>query len=192
MSNKLLQITIFIFSMLESFIVLAHDIPKTSFLKNYTKRDYNASTQNWDIVQDENNIMYFANNLGVLQYDGINWELIEMPNKSVVRSLLCLNGDSIMAGAYSEFGIIYPNKFGELVYDSWINKIPLEYRSFAEIWRIYKVNNRIIIQSFSHVFIFENEVFLKAIISDFSFKYSLNIRIKNGSEIPFLPCFPVG
>lgn len=29
---------------------------------NYPKSNYNAGTQNWDIVQDKNGIVYFANN----------------------------------------------------------------------------------------------------------------------------------
>ncbi len=39
--------------------------PVTSFTKN----DYDAERQNWNIAQDSRGIMYFANTAGLLQYD---------------------------------------------------------------------------------------------------------------------------
>ena len=37
---------------------------------NYSKQAYKAGTQNWDICQDKNGILYFANNEGLLSFDG--------------------------------------------------------------------------------------------------------------------------
>ena len=161
--------------LLTGYIVGA-EIPKTPFLKNYSKHDYNARTQNWAITQSDNNIMYFANNQGVLQFDGINWEVIEMPNKSIVRSMIYLGGDTILAGAYSELGIVYHDNKGELVYESWLDKIPKEYQNFNEIWRIHKMGRRLIIQTFSHILILENEEFVKAILPKNTFKFSFQIN----------------
>ncbi len=152
--------------------VFGYDIPKTSFFKNYTKKEYGASAQNWDIVQNSKNVMYFANNKGLLQFDGLLWNLVEMPNKSAVRSLFCMDDDVMIVGAYLEFGISYINNFGELVYESWLDKIPTQYRNFGEIWRIHQMGEKIIIQSFSHLFIFENRTLVKVILAESSFKYS--------------------
>ena len=57
------------------------------FIRNYTPAEYNAETQNWAIVQDKRGVMYFGNNIGILEFDGINWKLIKVPNNSIIRSL---------------------------------------------------------------------------------------------------------
>ena len=43
--------------------------------------------QNRQIRQDKKGIMYFANNEGVLTYNGISWKVYPLPNKSIVRSI---------------------------------------------------------------------------------------------------------
>ena len=35
-------------------------------IRNYPKSEYNAATQNWAIIQDENGFICFANNDGLL------------------------------------------------------------------------------------------------------------------------------
>ena len=48
---------------------------------NYEKKQYNAGTQNWKIIQDAQGRMYFANNEGVLVFDGAYWQLIHCLTK---------------------------------------------------------------------------------------------------------------
>ena len=55
-------------------------------IENYSRKDYNASTQNWAIGQDKRGVLFFGNNDGLLEFDGVNWKSIQMPNNSVVRS----------------------------------------------------------------------------------------------------------
>ena len=56
-------------------------------ISNYSKYKYNAGIQNWDLQQDENGIIYAANNEGVLSFDGKYWNLYPLPNKTIVRSI---------------------------------------------------------------------------------------------------------
>ena len=37
---------------------------------NYSKENYNAGLQNWDIKQDKNGIIYTANNEGLISFVG--------------------------------------------------------------------------------------------------------------------------
>ncbi|MEI9943586.1 MAG: hypothetical protein WDN26_05140 [Chitinophagaceae bacterium] len=46
---------------------------------NYEKQDYNAGAQNWDIRQDAQGRIYFANNEGLLCFDGIYWNYTPCP-----------------------------------------------------------------------------------------------------------------
>lgn len=43
----------------------------------YQSDGYVSSPQNWGIVQDNRGIMYFSNTSGVLEYDGITWQLVK-------------------------------------------------------------------------------------------------------------------
>ena len=52
-------------------------------ITNYTKQAYSAGLQNWDIKQDKNGIIYAANNEGLLAFDGRNWTLYSLPNKTI-------------------------------------------------------------------------------------------------------------
>src|SRR5260221_2989316 len=54
---------------------------------NYSKQTYNAGSQNWGIAQDKNGIVYFANNDGLLTFDGNFWRKYLLPNKTKVRSI---------------------------------------------------------------------------------------------------------
>lgn len=46
-------------------------------ITNYRYLDYDAAPTNWWAVEDDNGIMYFANNAGVMQYDGVTWTTVD-------------------------------------------------------------------------------------------------------------------
>ena len=39
------------------------------FIKNYYPKDYNSSTQTWAVIEDNQGIMYFGVQGGILDYD---------------------------------------------------------------------------------------------------------------------------
>ena len=73
---------------------------------NYPRSVYNAGTQNWGITQDKHGWMYFANNDGILRFDGVNWDLIEVSHVSPVRSVFADSENHIYAGLFNDFGIL--------------------------------------------------------------------------------------
>ena len=119
---------------------------------NHSRSNYNAGTQNWSITQSKNGFMYFGNNDGILEYDGVNWTVFPVPNLSVVRSVLAI-GDTIYAGAFEEIGYLAPDHEGKLVYNSLNHLVPDEYSDFDEIWNIYESHGKIIFQSYNYLFI---------------------------------------
>ena len=145
------------------------------YIVNYQRGNYNASTQNWSITQSEKGFMYFGNNDGVLEYNGSRWTTYPVPNASIVRSVFA-SGDTIFAGAFEEMGYLAPDTAGNLVWHSLLHLIPEPFIGFDEIWRIYRdERQRIIFQSFSGIFIFENER-IKVVepSDDFSFMHKVN------------------
>ncbi|MCF8303403.1 MAG: hypothetical protein K9I94_09040 [Bacteroidales bacterium] len=124
------------------------------YIRNYTKSEYSAGTQQWDILQDSRGIMYFANNDGILEFDGENWRLYPVSNNSIVRSLAISESGRIFAGAFNEFGYLRPVAGGDIQYVSLIDKVPENEQDFGEIWQIHVTSQGIFFQSFSHIFLF--------------------------------------
>ena len=103
---------------------------------NFNKNDFKAGTQTWDIDQDSRGRMYFANNEGLLTYDGTFWKLHPLPNKTIMRSIAIDEKGIIYAGGQGEMGYFAPNERGFLKYVSLTPLLPARERSFADVWDI--------------------------------------------------------
>ncbi|KAB2879973.1 ATP-binding protein [bacterium] len=122
------------------------------FQRNYTTKDYNTGTQNWSIVQDHRGVMYFGNNEGVLEYDGVSWRLIVIPNHTVVRSLAIDTTGRIYVGAKGDFGFLSPDSIGQLQFVSMLDKVPQSYREFSDVWDIWPTPEGIYFNAYKYVF----------------------------------------
>ncbi len=150
----------------------AQNIPiGTPDVKNYPRTIYNAGSQNWDIVQAENGKMYFANNNGLLEFDGFYWYLYQLPNKSVIRSVLQTKDNRIYAGGFNEFGYFLPDESGKLEFHSLVHLINNGNKDFGEVWKIHEHADGIIFQSFEQLMIYSNEK-LELIMAPKQFHFS--------------------
>lgn len=125
------------------------------FVENYSKYNYQGDNQIWNLVQGNDNAMYFANNHYFLRYDGVKWEKYTLPNKTIIRSVY-VEGNKIYSGSYKEFGYWY-RKNGTMRYVS----ITKDKKLFSdngneEIWKIFKYNSKIYFQSFNDIYILDN------------------------------------
>ncbi|MDX1913220.1 MAG: triple tyrosine motif-containing protein [Saprospiraceae bacterium] len=105
-------------------------------IRNFSKKIYQAGTQNWDAAQDRRGVLYFANNEGLLQFDGNRWQCFPVANKTVVRSVAIDEEGRIFVGAQSELGYFFPEKNGQLRYHSLAALLPPEKRNFEDVWDI--------------------------------------------------------
>jgi hypothetical protein len=121
-------------------------------ITNYTKKRYAAGTQNWDIKKDKNGILYFANNEGLLTFDGSYWKIHSLPNKSIVRSVEITDDNRIYVGGQEEIGYFYPDKNGSLVYTSLKPLIPKDQVSFADVWDVISYENQVFFRSNRKIF----------------------------------------
>jgi hypothetical protein len=55
-----------------------------------------------DDDQDNNQFLYFANNDGLLEFNGSSWKLYPSPNETIIRSVKAV--ERIYTGSYMEFG----------------------------------------------------------------------------------------
>lgn len=72
-------------------------------IHNYKTFDYHAASKNWGLAVNENGELFVANNIGLLHFNGEEWNLYELPNKTVIRSVAYIK-DRVYTGSYEEFG----------------------------------------------------------------------------------------
>jgi ligand-binding sensor domain-containing protein/DNA-binding CsgD family transcriptional regulator len=134
--NKMRILPIVLFLLLDIVSTNGQNTIGIPQIINFNKNDFKAGTQTWDIDQDSKGRMYFANNEGLLTYDGTFWELHPLPNKTIMRSIAIDEKGIIYAGGQGEMGYFAPNERGFLKYNSLTPLIPTKERSFADIWDI--------------------------------------------------------
>ncbi|TCD02447.1 triple tyrosine motif-containing protein [Pedobacter psychroterrae] len=125
------------------------------YVQNYAKSVYMAGNQNWSVAKGKDAVMYFGNAQGLLTYDGKYWEQYQMPNKQIVRAVAADDQGRIYTGGFGEFGYwAYKNR--RLTYTSLTILVPKKYIPKDEIWKIYVDGGKVIFQSFSSIYIHEN------------------------------------
>ena len=121
-------------------------------VNNYFKSVYKAGTQNWDVKQDKNGIIYIANNEGLLSFDGKYWTVYPLPNKTIVRSVDIGPDNKIYVGGQDELGYFMPGPNGQLQYTSLVHLIPYQYRTFGDVWDIVSYKGSVFFRTDSKIF----------------------------------------
>lgn len=117
------------------------------FVRTYAPLDVNAAGQNWSIVQDARGVIYVGSQNGVIEFDGVNWRLIEVPNLSTVRSLAIDDAGVIYVGAVLDFGYLAPDETGLLQYVSLGDTVPEDARGFNDVWRTFATRDGVLFQT---------------------------------------------
>jgi ligand-binding sensor domain-containing protein/DNA-binding CsgD family transcriptional regulator len=127
-------------------------------IQNFGINDFHAGAQTWDIKQDKSGRMYFANNEGLLTYDGNYWKLYPQPNKTILRSIAIDDKNRIFAGGQDEIGFYAADNNGILQYKSLKNLIPLTYKKFTDVWDIEIFNEAVFFRTPDKIFEYKNDV----------------------------------
>jgi signal transduction histidine kinase/DNA-binding response OmpR family regulator len=127
-------------------------------IQNYDLIDIGSSNGAfWSSAQDNRGFTYFGGEQAVFEYDGTTWRKIELPNKSVVRSLAVDKNGVVYVGGVSEFGYLSADASGNSIYVSLIEKIPGDILEFPDIWSINATDDAIYFQSANYLFIYKND-----------------------------------
>jgi ligand-binding sensor domain-containing protein/DNA-binding CsgD family transcriptional regulator len=124
---------------------------------NYPKDIYNAGTQNRDIVQDKNGIIYFANYEGLVSFDGAYWKNYPLPSRNVVRAIAIGSDNRIYAGGEEDFGYFSPDKNGRLGFTSLKAQLPEKDNVFSDCWNIVPYGNDVFFRSREKIVQYDNK-----------------------------------
>jgi AraC family chitin signaling transcriptional activator len=135
-----------------NFYIYAQDLPP---IVKYSSSAYGAGNQNWMISQDKNQFIYFANNSGLLEFNGSSWTLYNSPNETIIRSVAVVK-DRIYTGSYMEFGFWKRNAKQQLVYQSLSRQIIKQLLDEEQFWNILQYDSYIIFQSLNRIYIYNS------------------------------------
>ncbi|MFT3749649.1 MAG: triple tyrosine motif-containing protein [Agriterribacter sp.] len=137
--------------LLLSINVAAQNTIGLPLVANFNNTIYKGGTQTWDIKQDKSGRMYFANNEGLLIYDGSYWKTYAQPNKTILRSV-ALDGERIYAGGQDEIGYFAPDEHGVLRYTSLIPLLPKGQEKFTDVWEIEIFKGSVFFRTWNWIF----------------------------------------
>jgi ligand-binding sensor domain-containing protein len=115
-------------------------------VRNFTRKDYKSGTQNWAVTQDNDNIMYFANNNGMLIFDGKNWTTVPIKNGTNVRSLVFDGKNRFYASTFNEFGYFRRSSSGSVEYYSLSDSLDVKSSSSNELYKYHTDRNLVYFQ----------------------------------------------
>jgi AraC family chitin signaling transcriptional activator len=129
----------------------AQDLPP---IIKYSPNLYGGGNQNWMISQSSNQYVFFANNEGLLEFNGSNWQLYPSPNETIIRSVKAIN-ERIYSGCYMEFGFWIRQTNGRLYYTSLSKSIKNKILNDEQFWNILNYDQWVIFQSLDRIFVYD-------------------------------------
>ena len=145
---------LFAFLLLLSASLEGHEVPK---VVHFTRQDYQAQNQNWAIAQRSDRQLFFGNSGGLLNYNGAYWKLHQGPSGQIIRAVSTDENGRIFTGGYATLGFWQANENGKFEYHSLLEKLDGDGLGNEEIWHILDLGGRVLFQSFSTIYIYDNK-----------------------------------
>jgi serine phosphatase RsbU (regulator of sigma subunit) len=125
-------------------------------ITNYPYIETGGSEQNWCITQDFRGVVYVGNNdKGVLEYDGVEWRNIPIPNNAAVSSMVTGQDGVVYVGARNEFGRLEPDATGKLHFFSLCDTTVRNRFPDYEVHKTYFVAGKVYFCSIPGIFVYD-------------------------------------
>ena len=123
-------------------------------IRNFTPSEYGGySRQIWTIAQSKSGLLYFGNESGVLEFDGVNWNLIPAASGTTIRCL-AISGSTLYVGGKGDFGYLEKRVGQSFDYVSLSSR--LELRDFSDVWSCAAANEAVFFLSSKMIFRYHN------------------------------------
>jgi serine phosphatase RsbU (regulator of sigma subunit) len=108
-----------------SDVVAQTSDPFRIITKTYTKDVHQGDAQIFDIDQGANGLMYFANKIGLLEYDGVRWRTLSPKlEQTEVRTVKCTEDLRIYIGGNDFFGYFLSDSISLMQYHALEFSLP--------------------------------------------------------------------
>ncbi len=156
----------FLFSAVVCFVAFLPDLARSEITEpewgqvptqHFSARDYGGHPQSFDIVQGRDDHIFVANGLGVLEFDGVRWQLHKTARGTGAFSLELGADGRIHVGAQGEIGYLDADAKGELAFVSLNDRIPEQDRNFSTVWFVERTDAGIHYVSREAIFLYDGE-----------------------------------
>lgn len=137
-------------------------------IQNYPPKVINGNAQVFDITQSKSGLMYFANQQGVLEYDGHTWRKIPIDDGYKALCLVTLKNGQIYVGGEQAFGVLSTNEKGSIYYESLKEILSPDNAEIGTINKISEFDDKLIVQSEQQLFILRNDSLISKIEPEFA------------------------
>ncbi|WP_268223830.1 triple tyrosine motif-containing protein [Sinomicrobium oceani] len=144
----------------------------------FSPESYDGGNQNWMLAQGDDAHMYVANNSGLLEYNGAQWQRYQIKEGEVIRAVMA-SGDRIYTGGYMDFGYWEHRDNGSLAYTSLVAYVDSGILYGEQFWHIEEIGNYILFQSPARLYSYHKQDHSVTIIP--SDNIILNLFTVNGN-----------
>ena len=132
------------------------DLRSVPLKKHFKSNDYGGGIQSWAFDQDSSGFLYVANNMGLLEFDGSNWEIFQVPNCTRVRAVKVDEANRIFVGGQGQIGFFQMGKSG-FVFTSLLELLPSDQQVITETWTILSLNGKVYFLTESQFLVYDGE-----------------------------------
>ena len=143
----------FVFLFVCSLIVSRASVPE---IINFTTKEYNGHSINYDCIQDSSGLIYIANAYCVLEYDGSSFRKIPLIAGKSAVSLAKDNKGNIFVGSSSDFGCLGKDSQQKTIYKSYKHLLPKN-KEINEVFKTVWFDNAIYFASNIGIFRYQND-----------------------------------
>ena len=123
-------------------------------IQNFTPSLYKAGIQNIDFAQNRDMTIYVANNLGVLAFNGNDWDVHAFKPGKKERSLAFdENTNRLYVGSQGAFGYFQE----DWQYISLLDLIPASSHDFDEVWDVFLSNSKVYFCTFQGIYVYDGQ-----------------------------------
>lgn len=132
-----------------------------SFITNFNSNDYGYGTSTWRIAS-YGRWTFFANQKGMLQFDGTAWKYFPLNNRGETRGVAIFpQQNKLYVGGENEFGFFEAAQSGALRYTCLSEQLGKQYSQVGNIFDFYESNGNLYMRGDKYIIIKTGEKYRK-------------------------------
>ncbi|WP_158278690.1 ATP-binding protein [Rhodohalobacter mucosus] len=102
--------------------------------QQYLPSEFNGHNQSWSVLENKDGLIYVGNGNGLMEYDGVQWRMIQVAGGQVALSLALSEDNRVYVGSVNDFGVIETDSLGLAFYRSISDSLPDNMKDFEDVW----------------------------------------------------------
>ncbi|MCB2204565.1 hypothetical protein KQI65_07440 [bacterium] len=127
------------------------------FVTYHNTSDLGYDVSNWCAVRDDRGLLWVGNSFGLIEYDGMDWRILESPNETPVYSVAVGKNGTVYFGLRSAFGRVCFDRCGNSKMELLSDRLPDDAPLLTEVEAIHVIENTVYFVSREAVCVWDGE-----------------------------------